>query len=594
MAGDALTAPEGAEETSIPTAKGRHRGFFSPWLRMGASLRKGSAEPRPVKLARLGVSGQGSEGDVTPIPHLSDPALKELDLASIRPDLSFVRITYHNTRNEYLYEVIEPPLSKIEKELTERLRVRLIDDFQPLPEHDPEPKRRELRRMVDGLLQAWELAPGPPTKSRILDYLERDFVGYGLVEAPMTDTEVEDISCDGVGVPLYIYHRKYGSIRSNLKFSNAKDLDDYVVWIAQRSGKHISVATPMLDATVPDGSRLQATLGTHVTKRGSSFTIRRFRDNPFTPVDLLKFTTMSPEMMAYLWIAIENGQSMMVCGGTASGKTTTLNATLLFIPPQMKIVSIEDTRELNLPHENWVPSLTRAGFGAKSVISGKAPGEIDMFDLLATALRQRPQYLMVGEVRGAEAFIVFQAMATGKTCYTTFHAESVSAMVHRMENPPISLPRSLVSALNLVLLQRQVKVGTKMTRRVQSLTEIVGLDPETNELITNSVYSWNPSDDTFLYSGHSYIYERVALMKNLSMKEIEREVRNRVELLDYMVAKDAQATRQRPFTHRDVGQLVAYYYKEPARALAESRGELQRLKDLKTGPQGAPVVPRQA
>jgi len=244
----------------------------------------------------------------------------------------------------------------------------------------------------------------------------------------------------------------------------------------------------------------------------------------------------------------------------------------------MKIVSIEDTRELNLPHENWVPSLTRAGFGAKNVMTGKAPGEIDMFDLLAAALRQRPQYLMVGEVRGAEAFIVFQAMATGKTCYTTFHAESVSAMVHRMENPPITLPRSLVSALNLVLLQRQVKVGLKMTRRVQSLTEIVGLDPETNELITNSVYSWNAADDTFLFSGHSYIYERIALMKNLSMKEMEREVRNRVEILDYMVAKDAHATRQNPYTHRDVGQLVSFYYKEPAKALAETRDELARLR----------------
>ena len=591
MAGEVLTTGEGEDEAGIPDRRARRHGF-SPWLRIGASLRKGSADPRPVKLARLGVSGQGSEGEVTPVPTLSDPAMKELDLAPIRPDLSYVRISYHNTRNEYLYEVIEPPLSKLEKELTERLRVRLVDDFQPLPEHDAETKRNELRRMVDGLLKSWELAPSPTTKARILYFLERDFVGYGLVEVPMTDTEVEDISCDGVGVPLYIYHRKYGSIRSNLKFSGAKELDEYVVWIAQRSGKHISVATPMLDATVPDGSRLQATLGTHVTKRGSSFTIRRFRDNPFTAVDLLKFKTMGPEMMAYLWIAIENGQSMMVCGGTASGKTTTLNATLLFIPPQMKIVSIEDTRELNLPHENWVPSLTRAGFGAKSAVSGKAPGEIDMFDLLAAALRQRPQYLMVGEVRGAEAFIVFQAMATGKTCYTTFHAESVSAMVHRMENPPISLPRSLVSALNLVLLQRQVKVGTKMTRRVQSLTEIVGLDPETNELITNSVYSWNPSDDTFLYSGHSYVYERVALMKNLSMKDIEREVRNRVELMDYMLARDAQATRQRPFTHRDVGQLVAYYYKEPAKALAEARSELARLKDLKGGPSGTPTIPR--
>jgi archaeal flagellar protein FlaI len=589
MAGDTeapATEPAEAEETP-PTRTKRTTGSSSPFLRLGASLRKGSEDPRPVKLARLGVSGAGSTSEVTPVPPLEDPALKELDLAPIRPGFSYVRITFHNTRNEHLYEVIEPPLTPIEKDLTERLRVVMIDGFEPLPEIDPETKRRELRRMVDEKLQEWELNPGPTTKGRILYYLERDFIGYGIVDVPMTDSEVEDISCDGVGIPLYIYHRKYGSIRSNLKFVDAKRLDDYVIWLAQRSGKHISVASPILDATVPDGSRLQATLGMHVTKRGSSFTIRRFRDNPFTPVDLLKFKTMSSEMMAYLWIAIENGQSMMVCGGTASGKTTTLNATLLFIPPQMKIVSIEDTRELNLPHENWVPSLTRAGFGAKNLISGKAPGEIDMFDLLAAALRQRPQYLMVGEVRGAEAFIVFQAMATGKTCYTTFHAESVSAMVHRMENPPITLPRSLVSALNLVLLQRQVKVGTKMTRRVQSLTEIVGLDPETNELITNSVYSWNPADDTFLYSGHSYIYERVALMKNLSMKDMEKEVRNRAEMLDYFMFRDKQATRLKPFTHRDVGRLVAFYYKEPATALAEARAEMAKAKATAAAPSTA-------
>jgi archaeal flagellar protein FlaI len=581
MAGEALDRPTATDPSEFTPRRERTRVFFPPWLRIGAALRRGIREPRAVRLARLGVSSEGKEGEITPVPPVTDPNLQVLELAPIRENFSFVRITYHNTRNEYLYEVIEPPLSEIEREILNRLRVALIAMFEPLPELDNQSRRRELRRMVDDLFQKWEISPSPTTKGRLVYFLERDFIGYGIVDVPMTDSEVEDISCDGVGIPLYIYHRKYGSIRSNLKFTSATELDDYVVWLAQRSGKHISVASPMLDATIPDGSRLQATLGTHVTKRGSSFTVRRFRDNPFTPVDLLKFKTMSPEMMAYLWIAIESGQSMMVCGGTASGKTTTLNAVLLFIPPQMKIVSIEDTRELNLPHENWVPSLTRAGFGAKNVTSGKAPGEIDMFDLLAAALRQRPQYLMVGEVRGAEAFIVFQAMATGKTCYTTFHAESVSAMVHRMENPPISLPRSLVSALNLVLLQRQVKVGSKMTRRVQSLTEIVGLDPETNELITNSVYSWNPADDTFLFSGHSYIYERVAIMKNLTMREMEREVRARTEMLEYLRLLETQATRQKPFTHRDVGRLVAFYYKEPQAALKEARAELERSKAVR-------------
>ena len=573
---------------SVQTIDARKKNYFPLHLKLAAAVGSKDA-PHAIRVGRVDVGPGGPPGVpgapgappgnvVTVIPPITNPDIAEVDMVPIIDPFSFVRITFHNTLNEYIYEVIEPPVTTVEEAILSKLKVLLIDKFQPLEDtHDEDAKRTEMRRMVDLQLRELNLSPNPTIKGRILYFLERDFIGYGIVDAPMRDTEVEDISCDGVGIPIYIYHRKYGSIKSNIKFNDSKTLDDYVLWIAQRSGRHISVASPMLDATMPDGSRLQATLGTHITKRGSSFTIRRFRDNPFTPVDMIKFKTMSPEMMAYLWMAIENGQSMMVCGGTASGKTTTLNAVLLFIPPQMKIVSIEDTRELNLPHENWIPSLTRTGFGAKNILTGKAPGEIDMFDLLATALRQRPQYLMVGEVRGAEAFIVFQAMATGKTCYTTFHAESVIAMVHRMENPPISLPRSLVAALNLVLLQKQVKVQNKLTRRVQSLTEIVGMDPETNELITNAVYSWNP-DDTFVYSGHSYIYERIAIMRNWTMKEIDREVKRRVEMLEYMRWKESKATRQKPFTHRDVGRLLAYYYKDPQGALTEVRDDMARSK----------------
>jgi flagellar protein FlaI len=276
---------------------------------------------------------------------------------------------------------------------------------------------------------------------------------------------------------------------------------------------------------------------------------------------------MSTDMMAYLWTATEYGSSMLVCGGTASGKTTTLNAVLLFIPPQMKIVSIEDTRELNLPHENWIPSLTREGFGGKKSSSA---GSIDMFELLTTALRQRPQYLMVGEVRGKEAYVVFQAMATGKTAYSTFHAEDVQAMVHRMENDPINLPRALLTALDIVLLQAQVKVGTKMTRRVKSLTEIVGMDPETGELITNSVYTWNPADDTFNYSGHSYVYEKVRTIRNWSPREMEREVKRRVDILEYMKRSGFD-------NYRQVAKVISGYYKDPEKVGKEIREKLQEM-----------------
>ena len=523
--------------------------------------------PRPVKKTISSSEAQTDMSQIVEIPKIVEKGVDEVEIAPVKRNYSYVRIRYDNNANEYTFEVIEPKLTRDEEDVLELLKESLVASVERMTEEEEEGREKYLRRVTEELMAKLNITLHPISKERVMYYVLRDFVGYRVIETMMIDPNVEDLSCDGVGVPLYVYHRKYGSIRSNLKFEKEAELDGFVVWLAQKCGKHISVASPLLDATIPDGSRLQATLGKHVTKRGSSFTIRRFKENPFTPLDLLKFKTMSTEMMAYLWIGIEHGQSMLVCGGTASGKTTTLNAVLLFIPPQMKIVSIEDTRELNLPHENWVPGLTREGFGGKSAITGKASGEVDMFDLLTAAMRQRPQYLMVGEVRGKEAYVVFQAMATGKTCYSTFHAEDVQAMVHRMENDPINLPRALVTALNIVLLQAQVKVGTKMTRRVKSLTEIVGIDPETNELITNSVYTWNPADDTFNYSGHSYVYEKVRMARNWAPREMEREIKRRVDILEYMKKVSVD-------NHKRVASIISAYYKDPDKVMKEVRAKL--------------------
>ncbi|HDP97406.1 MAG TPA: secretion system protein E [Euryarchaeota archaeon] len=507
---------------------------------------------------------------ITLLPKIVDPKVDEVEVISIKEGYSFVRIKYDNVSNEYIYEVIEPPLSKDEVDVLDLVKGLLIANIEKIDWETVSEKEKYLRNSVGKIMKDLGIDLNPLSKERVMYYILRDFIGYGKISVLMIDPNVEDLSCDGVKIPFYVYHRKYGSIRSNLMFDREEDLDGFVVWLAQKCGKHISVAQPLLDATIPDGSRLQATLGKHVTKKGSSFTIRRFKENPFTPLDLLRFKTMSTDMMAYLWAAIEYGQSMLVCGGTASGKTTTLNAVLLFIPPQMKIISIEDTRELNLPHENWIPSLTREGFGGKSQITGKSAGEIDMFELLTTAMRQRPQYLMVGEVRGKEAYVVFQAMATGKTAYSTFHAEDVQAMVHRMENDPINLPRALVTALNIVMLQAQVKVGTKMTRRVKSITEVVGIDPETNELITNSVFNWNPADDTFNYSGHSYVYEKIRMGRNWTPREMEREIRRRAEILEYM--KKAGVNN-----YKEVASIISTYYKFPEKLMKQIREKMSRL-----------------
>ena len=498
--------------------------------------------------------------DITPVPPITSPHLKEIEIRSIEEPYSFVRIIYDTINSEYIYEVIEPPLSDEEIKILEELKAHMVEYLEIKEFESIEERKEYLFKTAEKVRDDLNIALDAVVWDRMKYYIYRDFIGYGLIQVPMIDGEVEDISCDGVNIPIYIYHRMYGSIKSNLMFQKEENLDNYVIWIVQKSGKHISISSPMVDASLPDGSRLQATLGKYVTKRGSSFTIRRFKPNPFTPIDLIRFKTMSREMMAYLWLAVENGMSIIVCGGTASGKTTTLNAILLFIPPNMKIVSIEDTRELNLPHENWIPSLTREGVGEPHPVTGKKPGEIDMFDLLKAALRQRPQYIMVGEVRGAEAYTVFQAMATGKTCFTTFHAEDVKSMVHRFENAPINLPRALIGALDIVILQAQVKVGNSMTRRVKTITEIVGIDPETSEIITNNAYTWNPADDTFNFSGHSYVYEKIATIKGWSQRRMELEVKRRERILEYMEKLGVRY-------YRDVARIVSAYYKNPEEVL---------------------------
>ncbi len=503
----------------------------------------------------------------TLIPKVRDPNFEEVEISAITKPYSYVRIKYNKVMHEYLYELIEPQLTDEEIKTLKFVKDTLVRTLEyTFDETTHKDKEEYLRKSIDALLTSRGMTLVPVSRDRITYYVIRDFIGFGKLDVLMKDPQIEDISNDGVRIPIYVFHRKYGSIKSTLMFKDDHELDSFVINMAQRSGKHISVAEPLLDATLPDGSRLQATLAREVTTRGSSFTIRRFRDNPFTPPDLLRFRTMETTMLAYLWLAIEHGESMLICGGTACGKTTTLNALLLFIPPQHKIITIEDTREINIPHENWIAGLTRAGFGARGS-DGKAAGEIDMFELLRAALRQRPQYLMVGEVRGREAQTLFQAMATGHTVYGTMHADSVKAMVHRLENPPIELPRILLSSLNIVLIQGQVRVGKGMSRRVKGIIEIVGIEPETNELITNTVFRWNQSDDTFVYNGHSFLYEKIQNMQGLVTDQMKEEVKRREEILEWM-----RKTNVRNYV--DVAKIISAYYKNPEETIKNVRKEL--------------------
>jgi flagellar protein FlaI len=509
--------------------------------------------------------GRGSV--YTEIPPITDTSIEEIGFYGIVQPFSYVRATYNKTTSEYILTVIEPKLTEDEEDLLklikETLEKTLDYEWEKLTVMD---KKTYLEKSVESYLKSRGMRIEPISKDKLTYFITRDFVGYGVVDALMNDIHIEDVSCDGVGIPLFVFHNKYESIKTNMIFADENDLNSFVISLGQRCGKQLSVSNPILDGTTPEGHRVQATYAREVTTRGASFTIRRFKEKPFTPVELIKYGTASPEIVAYLWLSVEHGESAIICGGTASGKTATLNAMSLFIPPGAKVVTMEDTREINLPHENWIPGTTRSGVGERGP-DGKAAGEIDMYDLVRAALRQRPNYIIVGEVRGKETYTMFQAMATGHTTFSTMHADSVKGMVNRLENPPINCPRILLTALRNVIIQTHARVGMDMVRRIKQLIEIVGFEPETNELISNTVYEWDQASDSFVFKGHSFLFDKIMEMKNLTHEELQQEFERRVDIVKYMVAKDIA-------DHREIWGLIREYYKDPKQTGEMVRKEL--------------------
>jgi len=518
----------------------------------------------------MGVSKEGLDesGSIyTRIPPLEDENLKQVAFYAVNDPFSFIRITLNSDSNEYLMEVIEPQLNEKEEKLLslmkDTLERTLAYEWDKLTGID---KQSYLEQSINSFLRSRGMKLDHVVREKVRYYIIRDFIGYGLIDTLISDTHIEDISCDGVDIPLFVYHTKFESLKTNIEFDDENVLNSFVISLSQRAGKQVSVSSPILDGTAPEGHRIQATFSREITTRGSTFTIRRYKEKPFTPVELIKYNIASTEMVAYFWLAVEHGESAIIAGGTASGKTATLNAIALFIPPTAKIVTMEDTREINLPHENWIPGTTRSGIGERGP-DGKALGEIDMFDLVRAALRQRPNYIIVGEVRGKETYTMFQAMATGHTTYSTMHADSVKGMVNRLENPPISCPRILLTALRNVSIQVHARVGNEMVRRIKHLIEIVGFEPETNELITNTVYEWDQGKDKFLFKGHSFLFDKIMEMKNLTHEGMLEEFHRRVDIIQYMVEMDMS-------DHRDIWRLIRSYYRDAEETVNRVRREL--------------------
>lgn len=477
------------------------------------------------------------------------------------PNFMLIQIRRNVETLEKIYYIIEPPLTKNELELIslifDDLRRKII--LKEIGLSDEEKVRVVISTLKD-VLDEYGLKIKSDLAIKLLYYLMRDFFGYGAIEAFLLDPNLEDISCDGYNIPIYVFHRRHGSMKTNLSFGK-EELDSLVLLLGQKSGKHVSYANPLVDATLPDGSRVQITYGTDISTRGSSFTIRRFRAEPFTPIDLMEYGTFNSGLLAYYWLLIENKMSVMVIGETAAGKTTTLNALLMFLPPEAKVVSIEDTREIQLLyHENWIAEVTRTG------VEGQ---EIDMYDLLRAALRQRPDYIVVGEVRGKEAMTLFQAMSTGHAGYATFHAGDVNQLIYRLENPPLEVPRVMIQFLDSVAVQFMWSYRGIRKRRIKEIVEIVGLESESKELLINKVFQWDPARDEYVQLADSNKLEKIAMIQGVDLIDVVEELRRRKEFLELMHKKRIR-------DYREVTKHIHMYYRNPEKAFEVLIGDRSR------------------
>lgn len=476
---------------------------------------------------------------------------------SLIAPFSFAHIYWDSKKSEVVYEIEEPHMDEKEMKYKNEIisAMETIISVGEIIEKDQKAFLKYIDKMLRFLSVELGIELSHESYKKIYYYLCRDFLGFNEVDPLLRDFFIEDIECNGANTPIFVVHRIFRSIRTNLIFKDLKKLTNFVEKIAQRAGKYISYANPILDGTLPDGNRVNATYTKDITSRGPTFTIRKFTKTPWAPPELVSLGTLSPEMVAYLWILIEHKMNILIIGGTSSGKTTLLNAIAFFIPPESRVVSIEDTREINLPRENWLPSVERTSIGTKGV------GDIDLFTLLRSSFRQNPDYVIVGEVRGKEAYVLFQGMASGHSSISTIHADSVDTVIKRLETPPIELPPTLLNVLDCVCIMTHAIVKKQETRKLKEIVEIINVDID-GKATTNTPFMWNPSDDNFYFKKTSKIFEKIAKREGIKIEHLELEFRKRSHLIYRLFQKKI-------FNFEKFQGLVNEYYKNPEKVLRE-------------------------
>jgi len=468
---------------------------------------------------------------------------------------------------ETLYWVDEIPLNEAEREVYNKIMDALYWEMEP-PKSGVDPYehfREEAKRVIQRYMLRFGETISPLISWRKIQYyVIRDTVGYGKIDPIMKDENIEDISCDGVGKPIYVWHREYESIPTNIVFETEDELDNMVVKLAHKAGKHVSVAFPIVDAILPGGHRLAATFKREVSMKGSTFTIRKFREKPLSVIDLIRGGTLSPELAAYFWLAMEFKNTGLILGVTGAGKTTLLNVLASMLKPTTKVVTIEDTPELKLTLDNWVQLVARPSYG----IGPEKVGEITLFDLVKVSLRYRPDVIIVGEVRGEEAYVLFQAIATGHGGLTTLHAETIDAAVKRLTSPPMNIPESYIPLMNFAAVIKRVRLynpdGTyKIARRVTEVWEI--RDYNDYPVIAR----WNPATRRHEVNfGQSIVLRSIAEQVGADYTWVAEEIEKRSTILKWLAVEGIT-------DYRKVYKVVSEYYASPSRVYERARDALR-------------------
>jgi len=488
-----------------------------------------------------------------PTPRPVPRGFKIVEKYPLYEPFAHVAIAQNPKTGEYKYILDELQLDPLERTVYNRILEILLAEIESPKEEIVDPRRffaDEAKKIVDKYRISLGWLPDV-SWYKILYHAERDLVGFGQIDPLMRDPNIEDISCDGVSKPVYIWHRTYESIETNIDFPTDEELDNMVVKLVHMAGKHVSSAFPIVDASLPGKHRLSVCYRREVTPFGTAFTIRKFREDPYSIIDLINIGTFSEEMAAYLWQCLEHRASIMVVGGTAAGKTTALNALACLIKPGSKVITIEETAELNLPLENWVSLIARQSYG----LGGDSTGEVALFDLVKTSMRHRPDILIVGEVRGQEAYVLFQALATGHGGMCTMHGENLDSAIKRLTSKPMDISPAYISLMNIVLSVQRVHLlknnERKAYRRILDVNEIANFEDY------RTVFKWYPNKDEHISAlDKSEMLAGISERLGMSMKDIIAEIEKRRVILHWMREHNIRS-------YKDVAAIIAEYSAKP-------------------------------